>query len=175
MDPTMPSSGRAPGAWLRRAILGGGLLVGTLDITDAFVYWGLHGAGPARVLQSIAAGLLGRAAARAGGLPTAALGLFLHFLIATTIVAVYLAASRRLRPLVRHPFAGGAVYGVLVFAVMHYVVIPLSAIGPLGTIPLDSLLNQLAIHAFGIGVPSALAARWYDRRSRTEAIAAPAA
>ncbi|HET9766226.1 MAG TPA: hypothetical protein VFS60_05235, partial [Thermoanaerobaculia bacterium] len=62
-----------------RAVLFGGLTVGILDITDAIVFWFLRAdAPPMRILQSVAAGLLGRQAARAGGWPTALLGLLLH-------------------------------------------------------------------------------------------------
>ena len=40
----------------------GALAVGTLDLLDAFVFFGLrNGTPPSRILQSIAAGLLGRA------------------------------------------------------------------------------------------------------------------
>src|SRR5262245_12470192 len=105
-----------------RAILTGGLIVGALDITDALVYWGVQGVAPIRIGHSIAAGLLGREAARAGGVPTSALGFFLHFFIATSIVAIYLGVSRKLPLLVRHPFVCGAIYGVLAYAVMNHVV-----------------------------------------------------
>ncbi|MCU1262873.1 MAG: hypothetical protein JWO80_5758, partial [Bryobacterales bacterium] len=54
-------------------ILWGGLIAGILDITDALVFFGLRGAKPIRILQSIAAGLLGPKAFK-GGVGTAALG-----------------------------------------------------------------------------------------------------
>jgi hypothetical protein len=62
--------------------------VGVLDISDALVFWGMQGAPPMGIFQSIAAGLLGRTASYRGGLPTAVLGGFLHFFIATTIAAL---------------------------------------------------------------------------------------
>ena len=46
----------------RRAILWGTLAVGTLDALDAIVFFGLRGVTPLRIFQSIASGLLGRAA-----------------------------------------------------------------------------------------------------------------
>ena len=50
-----------------RAILYGGLTVGTLDLIDAFGFFGLRsGATPIPILHSIAAGFLGRDAARVG-------------------------------------------------------------------------------------------------------------
>lgn len=46
-----------------RAIVYGGLVVGTLDILDAVIFFGLwRGVAPIRIFQSIASGLLGRAA-----------------------------------------------------------------------------------------------------------------
>jgi hypothetical protein len=47
-------------------ILRAGLVSGTLDITDALVFYGLRGAKAIATLQSIASGLLGRAAFRGG-------------------------------------------------------------------------------------------------------------
>ena len=55
-----------------RAILWAGLIAGTLDITDALVFYGLRGVPPVRLLQNIASGLLGRDAFQ-GGVGTAAL------------------------------------------------------------------------------------------------------
>ena len=98
-----------------RAILYGTLVVGTLDILDALIFFGFLGATPIRIFQSIAAGLLGRDAARAGGLPTAVLGGFLHYFIAFGIVVTYFAASRKISFLTRRPWLAGAIYGVLVF------------------------------------------------------------
>jgi hypothetical protein len=143
-----------------RALIAGGLLVGILDILDAFIFFGLRsGASPVRILQSIAAGVLGRDAFQ-GGLGTAALGLFLHFVIAFLIVLVYYVASGWLRALVRRPIAWGLLYGVVAYAVMSFVVVPLSSAGAGVRLPAWPVLaNGVLIHALGVGVPSALAAR----------------
>ena len=145
-----------------RAILWGGLAAGVLDICYAFVSAGLRGIGPVRVLQSVASGLLGRAAFD-GGLATAALGTVLHFFIATTAAAVYYAASRHLDALVRHAVAFGLLYGGVVFMVMHFVVLPLSAI----PFKVSSEPIPVAAHFVGhmllVGLPIALAVRWGSR------------
>jgi hypothetical protein len=139
------------------AVLLGSLAVGVLDILDAFVFFGWRGVSPLRILQSIAAGLLGRAAFD-GGLRTAALGLLLHFFIAFVIVLVYYVASGRLSDLVRHPIRYGLLYGVAAYAVMTFVVVPLSAAG--GRLPSWPVAaNGLFIHTLGVGLPAALAAR----------------
>jgi hypothetical protein len=62
------------------ALVGGMLLVGSLDITYATLFWTFRGVGPIRVLQSVAAGLIGREATVSGGTKTALLGLALHFI-----------------------------------------------------------------------------------------------
>jgi len=140
-----------------RAVLYGTLVVGALDAIDAIVFFGLRGVAPGRIFQSIAAGLLGRAAFQ-GGLVTAALGVLLHFFIAFAIVTTFVVASARVRVLTRHAVAAGVVYGVLVYAVMNLVVLPLSAAGrPSFVLPV--VVNGLLIHAFGVGLPSALFAR----------------
>ncbi len=141
-----------------QAVLFGALTVGVLDILDAFVFFGFRGVPPIRILQSIASGLLGRAAYE-GGVPTAVLGLLLHFFIAFMVVLVYFLASRRLPVLTRHPVACGLLYGLLVYAVMNLVVIPLSAAAIGGPPSGISLVNGLLIHALGVGLPSALFAR----------------
>ena len=140
-----------------QAVLLGTLTVGVLDLIDALVFFGLRGVTPVRILQSIAAGLLGRDAFR-GGPATAALGALLHFFIAFGIVCVYYLVSRRLGILTRHPVLCGLLYGVVVFVIMNRVVIPLSAAAT-GPMSLPVLVNGLLIHALGVGLPSALFAR----------------
>ncbi len=144
-----------------KAILYGTLVVGTLDILDALIYFGLrYDVAPVRIFHSIAAGLLGRDAARAGGLPTAFLGGFLHYFIAFSIVTVFVLASRKFPFLTRQPWLTGAVYGVLVYLFMNLVVLPLSAIHSTPDLsPSVDLLNGVLIHILGIGIPSALFAR----------------
>lgn len=138
-----------------RAILTGTLVVGVLDGLDAIVFFALRGVSADRVFQGIASGLLGRAAAVRGGLSTALLGLALHFFIALGVVTVYALASRRLGVLVRRPVLCGLVYGVLVWLVMNFVVIPLSALTP-GPRNWIGIANGVLAHLFLVGLPTAL-------------------
>jgi hypothetical protein len=144
-----------------RAVLLGGLTVGILDITDALVFFGLYiPATPIRIFHSVAAGLIGREAARAGGIPTAILGGVLHFTIATIITAIYFLVSRKLPALVRKPIAYGLAYGVVCYFVMSFVVIPLSNAGVPGrgvhwpAWPI--FFNGIIGHALLVGLPAAL-------------------
>jgi hypothetical protein len=83
------------------------LVVGALDITEVIVFYGLKGVPPTRILQSVATGLLGKAAYE-GGIPTALLGLGLHYFIAAVLVSVYFFASRRIAVLRDSPIIMGA-------------------------------------------------------------------
>jgi hypothetical protein len=140
------------------ALLYGTLVVGVLDLLDAVVFFGLRGVAPVAILQSIAAGLLGQAAFE-GGFRTALLGWCLHFLIAGIVVLVYLVASRMVQALTRHPFLLGPLYGLAVYLVMNFIVIPLSAAASGSGRPMAVVVNGLLIHALGVGLPSALFAR----------------
>src|SRR6202007_3425977 len=84
-----------------RAIVQAGLTCGILDITAALVVYGAFGLRPVRLLQGIAAGLLGRRAFE-GGLATALLGLLCHAFIAFSAGAIYVAMSRKAYFLLRH-------------------------------------------------------------------------
>ena len=144
-----------------RAIVYGTIVVGTLDILDAIIFFGSLGIKPIRIFHSIAAGLLGRPAAFSGGMKTALLGAFLHYFIAFGIVAVYYFVSLRVDALTRNVLIYGLLYGLVVFGIMSYVVVPLSGAGT-GTphFPLPALLNGLLGHAILIGLPSAIFAKW---------------
>lgn len=148
----------APMASKARAVAVGTLVVGTLDILDAMIFFGLwRDIPPLRIWQSVAAGLLGRASFD-GGLPTAVLGGLLHYFISFCVVLVYMAASRRIDLLRRAPVPFGLLYGIAVFFAMSFVVVPLSAAGHAAHHPLAWWLNGLIGHALLIGLPAALAA-----------------
>lgn len=144
---------------LPRAILAGVLAVAVLDIVEPIIFYGLRGVPPIRIFQSVASGLLGREA-YAGGVPTALLGAALHLFIASIVVIVYWVASRRVRVLTQRPLLCGVLYGLAVYAVMTFIVIPLSAIGGGVRIPaLPALLNGIFAHVVCVGPPTAYAAR----------------
>ncbi len=148
-------------------IVYGGLAIGILDFLDASIFFTLYtGATLQRVWQGVAAGLLGRDAAVAGGWNTAALGIFLHFVIAFIIAAVYYAGTRVLPVLLRHAVLCGLAYGVVCNFFMQWVVIPLSAAGGSTPAPfsLPVFLNSVIGHALLVGLPVALIARWSAKR-----------
>lgn len=111
------------------AILLGGLIAGALDIVYAFVIYGplSYQMTPQEVLQSVAAGWIGRDASRAGGWNSAMLGLGSHFLIATLMAAAYVLAAQRFAVLKQKWVLWGFIYGLILYVAMNYVVAPLSA------------------------------------------------
>lgn len=109
-----------------RAVLYGGLIAGALDLAAALATNALRGIEPLRIMQSIASGLLGDRAYEQGA-ATAALGVVLHFLMMFIICAIFYAASRRLSILTERPLVMGVLYGIAVYLVMNFVVLPLSA------------------------------------------------
>jgi len=143
-------------------IFWGGLIAGTLDICAAcLTSWLRAGVGPVRVLHSVASGLLG-AAAFDGGAKTAALGLALHFLIATGATVVFYLASRKMMFLIERPVTFGLLYGVAVYAFMNFVVLPLSNVAR-RPIPVSGRIIGVLIIMFCIGLPIALVVRRYSR------------
>src|ERR1700753_272061 len=78
-----------------RTILLAGFVAGCCDITAALiVYCTLLPLTPTRLLQGIAAGILGRQSAYTSGAKTAVLGFICHFVIALGAAAVYFATTR---------------------------------------------------------------------------------
>jgi hypothetical protein len=143
-----------------QAMLYGALTVGTLDGLDACIVSLVRGSNPARMFRGVASGLLGSGAIQ-GGLEISFLGLCIHFFIATCWVIAYFLISRKVAVMRKHPFICGPLFGLLVYAVMYRIVIPLSAIGVTPRLVWPRSLNDLAIHAFGVGLPSA----WFASRA----------
>lgn len=143
-----------------RYVVYGGLLAGALDLIYICCFVAiLYDMGPQRILHSVAAGWVGRDAAQAGGAATAALGFASHFAIAVVMAIVYYLAAKRLPALVRHPWRYGALYGLVLYVSMTYVVVPLSAAGD-GTLKAWQWtdLAHIGSHVFFVGIPCALAA-----------------
>ena len=149
-----------------RAILTAGLVVGVLDISSAFVIWWQRGVGARRGLQGIAAGLLG-ASSFDGGLVTAGLGLALHFFVAFVVVSIFYLASRKIEFLTIHPVVSGVLYGIGVYIVMYWFVLPMAF--PTFRHRLWNELLAVAIHISLIGLPCALIVCRYSQPTRQSA------
>jgi len=106
----------------------------------------------------VAAGLLGKDSF-AGGWPAAILGLALHFFIATTMSLTYYLVARRAPNLGLRPVPFGAAYGLLLYVVMNYVVVPLSNAPHGGAKDPLRVGLSIVVHMVLIGIPIALFAR----------------
>lgn len=129
---------------LATALLCGGLVSGTIDIGMACLITLLP---PSVILRSIASGLIGEAAFK-GAVATALLGLFLQWGMSILIAAIYIAVTA-LSPGVRARWrSAGVAAGVVIFVVMNYLVVPLSA-APFRThLDVHSLLTQFTPFRF---------------------------
>ena len=130
-----------------RAILTGGLVAGTIDIGAAAL---INHLSPVVILHAIASGVLGKASF-VGGASAAWLGLGLQWAMSLLIAAIFAVAATRASWLrIRWPLAGLA-YGMAIYVVMNYVVVPLSA-APFKApaAPVLIALNLLAMLLFGL-------------------------
>jgi len=125
-----------------------GLVAGTTNLIAAgAIYHGTltHG------LQTIASGLLGEQAF-AGGRATAVLGGCLHYAISIVAAGIYLWAAGWSSGLRWHWLAGGTAFGVVAYAVMNLVVVPLSnAANP--DLSLVMIAKELVAHTIMFGIP----------------------
>jgi uncharacterized membrane protein YagU involved in acid resistance len=140
------------------AVLLGGLVAGALDIAFAISFAAYNGTPPVRLLQIVASGLFGNAAF-AGGVPMAACGLALHFVMSVLWAGVFLTLALLKPSLAVHPYASGIAFGIVVFLTMRLMVLPLSAFPyPVTFKPVATILDLLS-HTILFGVPIALAIR----------------
>ena len=147
------------------AIALGGLFGGAADL---WVACSLSGLPLATIGKVVARGWFGRERAMAGGMEMTLIGLGSHFAIVLIAAGLYVLASLRAPALRQLWFLFGPLYGATIFLVMRFVVLPLSAAGfsmPKGM----DLYLEVAGHLFLVGLPIALAARWFIGRSSAAA------
>ncbi len=146
-----------------RATLYGAGVVGSIDFVYASVGVALMGRPWYRAWQGVASALLGRDSLE-GGLPTALVGIVLHFTVATCIVGVYVIASRWIPVLVQKSVLCGLAYGGVAFFVMNEIVIPLTRIGPRPFVWSPFNIGGLFVHTLLLGP----AAAYFARRARPD-------
>jgi len=130
-------------------------VAGTLDILFAVILTLWFGREPANMLRYVASGPF-PAATEWGGWG-AVLGLIVHFTLIAIMATVFVAAARRLPDMTRAPVKWGIVYGLVTYAVMNLVVVPLRF--QAGLLPsVRSLMTQLFAHIVLVGLPIALIA-----------------
>ena len=159
----MPSnSSRTGSALVLGRIAAAALAVAALDflyVTVVFVVI-LKRATAGQIAQSIATGVLGKAAYD-GGAATVVLGLALHLFIACCWTVIFFLASRRVGWLREWVASGagriraGLLYGPVIWLAMDFVVLPLSRARP---VPVNRpfFYIHLIQHALMIGLPMVL-------------------
>lgn len=143
-----------------KTLLESGLIIGLADgiaaVTSAYV---TRGTTPDRVFQYIASGAIGKDA-YSGGMPIVLLGILFHFFIAFNFTAFFYFLANKQKWLLDKIYLYGAIYGVFIWLIMNFIVIPLSQItrGPFNA---SGVAIGLLIHIFVIGIPIA----WLTKRS----------
>jgi hypothetical protein len=145
-----------------RAIFAGGFAAGVCDYVFALAYF--HAQWD-RLARRIASGALGHEMAFSAGAWVVPLGIVAHFVVATGAAAVFVLACRRWPALLRFWLPPGLAFGVVVYFVMSWVIVPGSAI-TYPAYPPRVDWGSLVGHMFVVGLPIAAAARWLAPRSR---------
>jgi hypothetical protein len=143
---------------------------GTLDILFAMILTLLFGRQIGDMLRSVASGPF--PAATEMGASGAILGLVVHFVLMAIMAATFVIAARQLPELRAKPIRWGVMYGLVTYAVMNLIVVPVRFGAPLPPSGL-SIATQLFAHVVLVGIPFALiAARLMPQpRAAFEAIA----
>jgi hypothetical protein len=122
-----------------------GLVAGTIDIGAACT---INQVGPVPILRFIASGLLGTPLAHEPWVYC--LGMVLQWLMSIIIAAIFVSAAAKVPALLRRWVAAGIAYGVVVYFVMTFVVVPLSR-AKSGHVSWTSFAeNLLAMIVFGL-------------------------
>jgi hypothetical protein len=141
-------------------IVYGGLTVGTLDAIAACTNaWFRSGVTPDRVFKYIASALLGRDVAYESGFAPVLLGVLMHYSIAFGVATTFYLISSRLPVLLRYAVIVGMAYGIAVYFVMGYLIVPLTRVQQ-GQSTWTRMITGIFIHMFCVGLPPALIARY---------------
>ena len=147
-------------AW--RPLLVGALLIGSLDLLFVWSFWAAKGVSLVDILHSIAAGWYGKAS-RDSGMIGAAVGAVSHYAIVLAFVLAYWLAAKSFTVLLRRWLFAGALYGLALYALMNFIVVPLSAAGAPDLGNRAWVAASIAMHVV-IGVLCAWLARKARRR-----------
>jgi len=153
-------SARKPG-W-PHTIVRGGLTVGVLDcIAEMTNAWMRSGVTPDRVWQYVASSVVGPESFNMGA-STIALGLFFHFCVAFGVAIGFYVLARIFPAIISYPFIVGPIYGIAVYFIMSYGIVPLTLVKQ-GAFNWYGLISGLIIHMLFVGLPPALITRRFAK------------
>jgi uncharacterized membrane protein YagU involved in acid resistance len=148
------TTAKTPGQ-IAAAILAGGFMAATFDFFAAMIIYGGTASGVAR---AIARGWYG-AAAKTLPQPVETIGMASHWGILIGAAAVFVFASLRFPILRARALITGPLFGVCIYIVMHFVIVPLSAVHKISNPEGLQFVEEFCGHMFVIGLPIALWAR----------------
>jgi hypothetical protein len=137
-----------------RNIVWATLVAGTLDILFAFVISGAV----EPVLRTVASGPFGDAIP--DGLLGALLGLLVHFAIMAVMATTFFVVALKLPALNRYWWLAGPSYGVVLWLVMYWLVMPLRWDSYTTPSEPTAIVQQLFAHCLLVGLPIV----WFARR-----------
>jgi len=135
-------------------------LCGTLDILFAMILTVMRGREIPDMLRFVASGPF--PAATEMGASGAALGLAVHFTLMAIMVAWFMIAARNVPALTDKPWLAGLIYGLITWAVMNLIVLPLRFPAAWPPKPM-AIGTQLFAHIVLVGLPTAYITRRYLR------------
>ena len=142
-----------------------GLLVGSLDISAAFIsYFISTGKGPGNVLLYIASGVFGKDAF-SGGTGMMLWGLFFHYIIAFSFTFFYFWLFPKVKFIGNYPVWSAIFYGIFMWLVTTQVVVRLSNTPPPGPLKILNALKAIAILIVMISLPLTLIIGKYYRKT----------
>ena len=135
-------------------------LCGTLDIVFAMILTLMRGREIPNMLRFVASGPFPNATD--WGASGAALGLAVHFTLMAIMVAWFMVAARNVPALTDKPWLAGLIYGLITWAVMNLIVVPLRFPAAWPPKPM-AIATQLFAHIVLVGLPTAYIARRHLR------------
>jgi hypothetical protein len=147
--------------WLLATFIAGGS-----DILCAFLFAGFAGHGPLLVLRGVAAGPFGDHLLN-GGSWASLVGLGVHFVIMSDVVAAFIALGVIWPSWREHAHLSGIIYGIMIYLVMYWVLLPIRYPDSFPQHDPLKIAKALFAHVFCIGLPIA----WITRSFSASTIA----
>ena len=113
-----------------KAILLATLIAGILDASGAMIHFKINvpDANPLLIWRSVAGGALGDTARSGGLFPWVIVGILFHFLIVFLFASFFSFIYPKIKALQKNSIVTGLLYGIFIWVVMNFLVLPLSNI-----------------------------------------------
>lgn len=146
-------------------ILKAGLLAGTLDICAAILHFYIRtGKDPVLVLKYVASAVFGKAIAYSGDAMMPVWGLIFHYAIAFIWTIIFFIACSQIKLLLKNKIVTGLLYGILIWTIMVFLVVPASNAPKIPFNPLQALIAA-SIIICAVGLPiSLIINKYYSRQ-----------